>query len=454
VGQQNIGDFLRPAGLRCALVGKTHMAADRQGMARLGIDHTSELGILTSQCGLEPVERDDGLWPDQIVPPNYAYNQYLASKGYDGDNPWNSWANSVEGENGEILSGWYLGNNHLPARVKEEDSETPYMTGKAIEFMTEQGDNPFLLHLSYIKPHWPYVAPAPYHNMYGVEDFLPVVRSELERSNPHPVLEAHMAHSQSQNFSNEAVRNNVLPAYMGLIKQIDDQMGRLFSWMEESGRMDDTMIVFTSDHGDYLGDHWLGEKEMLHECSVRIPMIVYDPDSAADSTRGTTDTSLVESIDLIPTFLDAVGEFTDKEHLLEGRSLKNLLHGEQENEFREAAFSEIDFGFTAARVHLGIEPQDARGYMVRTQRWKYLYWEGYPPQLFDLENDPEEMEDLGSSNNHLDQLAELEKRLFDWLRGRATRITVSNGAIKQRAGGARKAGFIIGEWLPDELVKT
>ena len=102
------------------------------------------------------------------------------------------------------------------------------------------------------------------------------------------------------------------------VKQIDDQMGRLFSWMEAAGRMADTLIVFTSDHGDYLGDHWLGEKEMLHDCSVRVPMIIYDPDSAADKTRGTKNETLVESLDVIPTFLDVMGGMNDKEHLLEG----------------------------------------------------------------------------------------------------------------------------------------
>lgn len=255
VGQRNIGDWMRPHGLRCALVGKTHMAPDAEGMKRVGMDPLSELGVLTSECGLEPIERDDGLWPDGKVDPNYAYNEYLKSKGYDGENPWHDWANAAEGPDGEILSGWYLGYNHLPARVREEDSETPYMTGRAIEFMEEQGDAPFLLHLSYIKPHWPYIVPAPYHNMYGHNQVLPAVKSEAERENPHPVLDAHMKHTESLNFSKEEVRTNVIPAYMGLIKQIDDQMGRLFAWMEQAGRMEDTLIVFTSDHGDYLGDH-------------------------------------------------------------------------------------------------------------------------------------------------------------------------------------------------------
>ncbi len=69
----------------------------------------------------------------------------------------------------------------------------------------------------------------------------------------------------------------MIPAYMGLIKQIDDQMGRLFKHLEDSGIADQTMIIFTSDHGDYLGDHWMGEKEHFHDAATRVPLIIYDP---------------------------------------------------------------------------------------------------------------------------------------------------------------------------------
>jgi arylsulfatase A-like enzyme len=461
VGQPNIGDWLRPNGLRCALVGKTHMAADLEGMKRLGVDPVSDIGILTSEAGLEPVERDDGLWPDQLVDPNYAYNQYLKSKGYDGDNPWHDWANAAEGPDGEILSGWYLGYNHLPARVREEDSETPYMTGRAIEFMEAQGAEPFCLHLSYIKPHWPYIVPAPYHDMYGHNQVLPAVRSEAERTDPHPVIAAHMLHPESRNFAMDEVRHNVIPAYMGLIKQIDDQMGRLFAWMESSGRMDDTMIVFTSDHGDYLGDHWLGEKEMLHECSVRVPMIVYDPDPAADATRGTESAALVESLDMIPTFLDMVGDWHDKGHVLEGLSLLPLIRGNAGTSeggtgeaWRDAVFAEIDYAFKPVRKYLDDRaPQDSRGFMVRTDRWKYLLWEGYDPQLFDLDSDPDEFRDLGTDPAQAETRAELHERLFAWLRARRMRITISEDTVRKRTGGAPTRGIIIGEWTPEETVK-
>lgn len=453
VGQPNVGDWMRPCGLRCALVGKTHMAPDRDGMKRLGVDPASSLGALASQCGLEPVERDDGLWPDALVDPDYAYNRYLKSKGYDGDNPWHDWANSAEGPDGEILSGWYLGNNHLPARIREEDSETPYMTRRAIEFMERQGDAPFLLHLSYIKPHWPYVAPAPYHAAYGRNRILPAARSRTELDDPHPVIAAHMKHPESRCFAMDEVRANVVPAYMGLIKQIDDQLGILFDWLEANGRMDDTLIVFTSDHGDYLGDHWLGEKEMFHECSVRIPLVVYDPDAAADGTRGTRSDLFVESIDLIPTFLDLFGGWKDAGHVLEGRSLLPALRGRPNGEWRDAVFSESDFAFKPARRYLGIEPADARAFMVRTDRWKYILYEGYRPQLFDLETDPEEFRDLGRSPDHADVRAEMHERIFAWLRRRRTRVSISEEAVRKRTGGARGRGLIIGEWSPEETIK-
>ena len=109
-----------------------------------------------------------------------------------------------------------------------------------------------MLHLSYIKPHWPYVAPAPYHDMYSAKDVIPVVRSEAEREDPNPLAEFFMNRVAGKTFSRDEARDTVIPAYMGLITQIDDQLGILFKFMEERGQLDNTMVVFTSDHGDYL----------------------------------------------------------------------------------------------------------------------------------------------------------------------------------------------------------
>jgi len=261
VGEWTLGDYVRPLGPRVGLVGKTHMRIDRDGFSRLGLDQGSTAGRYAAECGFEPFARDDGLHPDFIYDPDASYERYLREKGYDGKNLWQDWANSGSDEDGALLSGWYMRNAREPARIPEEHSETTWTTDQAMEFIRVQGDQPWVLHVSYIKPHWPYIASAPYHDMYGPEDCVPAIRSEAEREDAHPVFKAFMQHPESVLFAKEKVRLTVAPTYMGLIKQIDDHIGRLMQFLEAKGRLDDTLIVFTSDHGDYMGDHWLGEKD-------------------------------------------------------------------------------------------------------------------------------------------------------------------------------------------------
>jgi arylsulfatase A-like enzyme len=443
IGERTIGDFLRPSGMRVAVVGKTHMAADEEGMAHFGLNRLSEIGIAVAQGGFEPFERDDG----EPMPTSSArtYNDWLRSKGYVSDDPWNDFANSGVGPDGRAVSGWSMRNARYPARVKEEHSETAYITDRGLEFMAECGESPWLLHLSYIKPHWPFVAPEPYHNLFGAEAVLPGLRTEAERVNPHPVYDAFMQMDAAQSFSREDVRETVIPVYMGLIKQVDDHIGRVVRFLASSGRIKDTMIVFTSDHGDYLGDHWLGEKELFHEQSVRVPLIIYDPDHQADGSRGTVEHRLVEAIDLLPTFLGALN-LEPQGQRLEGRSVLPLLRGESVTDWRKAVLSELDFSFYRARTTVGVDPTDARCYMIRTDRWKYVFHKKFRPQLFDLLEDPGEYEDLGGFGSHQAVLDEMQALLLERLMNRKNRVTVSDAAVVGRTDGTRAKGVFIGQW--------
>ncbi|MEM7189288.1 MAG: sulfatase-like hydrolase/transferase, partial [Pseudomonadota bacterium] len=255
VGELTMGDHLRKAGMDCWLVGKTHMKADAEGMARLGLERESIIGARVAECGFDVFERDDGMkpeGPEGSYDPDGAkvYNEYLRDRGYDTENPWHDHANSGIDVDGNVLSGWFYKNASEPANIAEEDSETPYMTRRGMEFIESmEGKGPWCCHLSYIKPHWPYIVPAPYHEMYGLQDILPAVRNQDEYDNAHPVHRAFMDNPMGRAFRRDEVRNAVIPAYMGLIKQCDDQMGVLFDWLEKTGRMQDTMIVLTSDHG-------------------------------------------------------------------------------------------------------------------------------------------------------------------------------------------------------------
>ena len=453
-GEMTIGDHLRPLGVRSVLCGKTHMRADSAGMARLGIDPDSLIGVRISECGFDPFERHDGVHPRSGHDPHPHYNQYLREQGFDGANPWEDWANSAVGDDGELVSGWFLKNASRPARVPDEHSETPYVTRRAMDFIETAGEQPWVLHLSYIKPHWPYIVPDPYASMYKKEHLLPAVRSEAEKANPHPVYRAFMNHKVSQAFSRDDVRETVLPAYMGLIKQIDDQMGVLFACLERNGLMDNTMIVFTSDHGDYLGDHWLGEKDLFHEPSVRAPLIIYDPDRRADATRGTVNKDLVEMVDLAPTFLDVYGG-VQVPHIIDGRSLRPLLFGERPSDWRKFAISEYDYSFMDAGKELQKPAIDCWLRMIFDGRYKYMLAEGYRPMLFDLEQDPQELTDLGDDPAYADVRARLREGLFEWARRPRQRVTVSDAMLDTTPVQQRitQQGVLIGFWDEADLAE-
>ncbi|MFY0617635.1 sulfatase-like hydrolase/transferase [Shimia sp.] len=455
VGERTMGDHLRNLGMECWLVGKTHMKADAEGMARLGLEPDSVIGARVSECGFDVFERDDGMrpeGPDGFYDDGGAlkYNDYLRDKGYEGDNPWHDYANSANDGAGNVLSGWFMENSDKPANIIEDDSETPYLTRRGMAFIESRGDAPWCCHLSYIKPHWPYIVPAPYHDMYGPEHYLPVVRSDEERDTNHPVFGGMMKAPVGQAFSQDHVRDKVLGAYMGLIKQCDDQMGVLFDWLESTGRMEDTMIVVTSDHGDYLGDHWLGEKTFCHDTSVRVPMIVYDPSAEADATRGTSSDALVQLIDLAPTFVEvAGGSMAELDHVLEGASLLPLLRGQDQG--RDYAFCEYDYSMTPLAKRLDLDTAEARLFMVTDERFKLIeFGGGLRPILFDLKNDPDELTDLGESVDYKEDVARLSSALDTWARRPSQRTTITNEALRRTRTQRSTKGVILGAYGEDD----
>ena len=449
VGEWNIADHLQPLGVRPVLCGKTHMAADKEGMERLGVAPDSVIGARLAECGFDAVFRDDGIHTDTNWQGS-SYNRELADRGYGGDNPWHWWANSAEGDGNSLLSGWFMKDADKPARIDEAASETAVTTEHALEFIAQAGDQPWCLHLSYIKPHWPYVAPAPYHDMYTADDVVDPVRHENEKNDPHPLLRLFMQERKaSLSFARDDVRRHVIPAYMGLIKQIDDQIGRVMDALSARGLLDETLVVFTSDHGDYLGDHWLGEKDFFHEPAVRIPLIVADPSEPADNTRGTACGALVEAIDVLPTFVDALGG--EPAERLEGRSLVPFLHGSTPPIWRDAVFSEYDYSTQGFRARTPQGTDNARIVMAMSDRWKYIAPLGYRPLLFDLENDADEFQDLGADPGYETVRAEMAEHLWTWAMRSHQRTTVSRRSIDAAMGQDENLGFLIGYWDEDDL---
>jgi arylsulfatase A-like enzyme len=444
VGEVTLGEMLRGAGVRLALTGKTHVVPDRAGLARLQLDGGSELGALLTQGGFEEIDRYDG---HHSPGDESGYPAYLRSHGYDSADPWTDFVIAAMGPDGQVASGWHMRNVHLPARVREPHSETAYMTDQAIGFMRHAGSQPWVLHLSYVKPHWPYMAPAPYHAMYAFDQCLPVVRNDAELRGAHPVLAAYRQQEECVSFQRDDCVRIVRPAYQGLIAQLDHHLGRLFDAMAASGRLDDTLVVFCADHGDFLGDHWLGEKELFYDTVQRVPLIVADPRREADATRGTVEQRFVECVDIAPTILDALGvEAAAQRHRIEGRSLQPLLHGQACAPWRDFVFSELDYSYREARLRLKKDVHQCRAFSLRTDRWRYVHWLDEPEQLFDLHADPQEFVDLGRDDSTSGVRAAMRDRLLDFLARRRHRTTLTDAQIEHGTAQHKRAGVFFGQW--------
>jgi arylsulfatase A-like enzyme len=175
-------------------------------------------------------------------------------------------------------------------------------------------------------------------------------------------------------------------------------------------------------------------------------MIVYDPSSEADATRGTSSDALVQLIDLAPTFVEvAGGDVAGLDHVLEGKSLLPLLRGQ--DQFRDYSYCEYDFSMTPLAKKLDLSTAEARLFMVTDARYKLIeFGGGIRPMLFDLQDDPQELVDLGQSVAHGDVMARLSGVLNTWARRPAQRTTISNETLIETRSGRSTKGVILGAY--------
>jgi arylsulfatase A-like enzyme len=210
------------------------------------------------------------------------------------------------------------------------------------------------------------------------------------------------------------------------------------------GRLDDTLVIFCADHGDFLGDHWLGEKEQFFDTVQRVPFIVADPRREADVTRGRVDSRFVECVDVVPTILQTLG-IPVPGHRVEGHSLLPLLHGQQPV-WRDFVYSELDYAFKGARLALGRTPQQSRAFSIRTATHRYVNWLDLPEQLWDLRADPDQFDDLGREASTEGQRQQLRGQLLDFLGRRKHRTSISDEAVERSTAAHKKAGVFYGQW--------
>ena len=442
VGQLTLGDYLLKESRSLDLIGKSHVIPDLAGIERMGVNSQTSLWKHLASGGFNEIDRIDGHGKPGL---ESGYANWLRRKGYQSEDPWNDYVVSAQSPTGEKVSGWFLRNVHLPSLVAAEHSETAYVTDKAIDYLKEKAGQNWTLHLSYVKPHWPYMAPAPYHNKYSAKDIQPVSRNPQELIDPHPVYSAYLKQEESLTFAKEETVHQVRPVYMGLIEQVDSEFGRVLKQLEDSGEISHTLIIFTSDHGDLGGDHFLGEKDLFYDQVVKVPLMIFDPRPQANAMRGFTVDELVEAIDIVPTILEALG-ISSADKPLQGYSLLPYLFKSEKSKKRDFVISQIDYSFRKARLTLKRQPNECSGWMLRSQHWKYIEWQGFRPQLFNLKEDPEEFFDLGKDPGHAHMSSSLKNELMTWMKDVNARVTLSDQDVANRTDKAKDHGIYYGTW--------
>lgn len=255
---------------------------------------------------------------------------------------------------------------------------------KAIEILGQKRDAPFFLAVGFVRPHVPLVAPARSFEPYAEENMALPPRVDGDQDDI-PKLGISKTSART-GLQDDAKKRRVLRAYYAAVSFMDEQVGRVLRALDENGLRENTIVVFTSDHGYHLGEHDFWQKMSLHEESARIPLIVCVPGKKAGVTG-----SLAQQIDIYPT-LDELCGIEIPEHV-QGKSLAKLVDD------------------PAHDVHEAVYCFKNNGSLIRTKRHAYLAWRDGTSELYDMEKDPRQFTNLAALDGARDEVDELRSLL-------------------------------------------
>ncbi len=395
--EDNLAFFVKRGGYKTSMFGYNDYAVD-PGILPEGDPRKTSLCYDNPLPGFDHVYQHEDHWPD--------YFESLRAKGYPeelcGPHICSTYNVPTEG----------LG-NHLPLRYpahyRTEDGQCQFLTTQACNWIREARSGWFA-NVNFIKPHPPRICPAPYNDMYDPAAMPPANRHEEELRDDHPYLR--MAHDDPA-LTNDRDLRETRACYYGMISEVDACVGRIVAMLKETKQWDNTLIIFTSDHGEYLGDHYFTDKAHFYDETMRVPFIIRDPSPEADATRGQTLDRFVESVDGAPTILEYLDiPIPDR---FQGSSVLNQVRGGGETSPRTEIHFEYDFR-NYYRGASGIDPDACLLWVLRDDRYKYVQFgpESMPPLLFDLQNDPGEHRNLAADTAHGGALAACAQKMLRW----------------------------------------
>lgn len=399
-----IGHHMRKAGYEPMLFGYTDVSADPTDLHANDPDLKSVEGLAP---GFAEVVRMRMYSPGSWV-------GYLKGKGYSVPNDdWDLYKPVLDQA---------TASEHFPdgspirskALYSSEDSDTAYLTNRTLEELSVRESSDWFAMLTYIRPHPPFVAPAPYNTMFSPESLpAPQRAGSLEALRAsHPFFNnffgAPSNHKIYHGFNGDLINLSerqiaeIRSVYLGLAFEVDHHIGRIIDYLKASNQYDDTLIIVTADHGEMLGDQWLWGKNVPLDAALRIPLIIRDP--RQPTSFGQHISSITESIDIAPTLVDWIDADPDNQPwgCFDGSSLLPLLSGHRPENWRTHAFSEAELGQPGQATHyqteFDLKASQANYAVLRTENAKYVHFNGgLPPMFFDLNADPHELRNIADS---------------------------------------------------------
>jgi choline-sulfatase len=326
-------------------------------------------------------------------------------------------------QNAHLLVSWSGAGESDYTRYDDRSTEL------ACEWLAERGrdpHSPWVLYVGLVAPHHPWIAPQAFFDLYDPSSLPPASMRPSDGYERHPWVEAYaqmLVGLDSRNTDEE--RRRCTAAYYGLVSFMDHNVGRILGALDDAGLRDDTLVVYTTDHGDMVGKRGLWGKSVLYEESAGIPLIVAGPGVPRASTSGTP----VTLVDGYPTILQAAGvPPLPDERPRPGRSWTDTASAADDPS--RIAFAEYHaMGASSA------------AFLVRRGRFKLNYYLGFPPELFDLVADPEETTNLAPDPNLASVLSELQAALFAIADPEEVdrQAKIDQAALVERFGGPERA---------------
>ena len=372
-GRRLLTELMADAGYHVSTIGKWHLGPDdpRRG------EH-----IITADNN------------DAEEKENHDYSRYLKSHDLP---PWSH----------ELAKSREPGTRHAGVSAyPREHYFSNYIADRAVEFLQDHARRPFFLCVSDFYPHRPWMPPEPFDRMYDPAEMelSPNITDSLE-GKPRVQRESANHRLCRELTLDQHKRHRAL--YMGVVSVIDEACGRVLQALRDLSLEEDTLVIFTTDHGEMLGNHQISTKgPYMYEELVHIPFLMRCPWINTPGERN----ELISLVDVAPTILDACG--VPVPEWMEGRSILSLLTNSGPA-WRQAAFSQYWYKIGGA-LNPGVIS------MVRTKGWKYCQHLTDRHELYDLENDPHEMSNLIDEARCARELSELQLTLAEWMRGKIT----------------------------------